>query len=164
MNHLGNLSYRYRAVPDHPSHGLYHNMRRSYGDEIKRAKERHWKDFLESVSGNELWTAHQYVSSPVGDGGKACIPTLKTVSGDGTRNDVSTNEEKGDVLHQLFFPERPPGSHIPHEPLYPDRIRYSFRPSLTQLCQCIARLHPQKVPGQDGIPNIVLKESLRGHR
>src|SRR6266481_6815023 len=85
---------------------------------------------------------------------------LKTVSGDGTRNDVSMNEEKGNVLRQLFFPERPPGSHIPHEPLYPDRIRYSFQPSLMQLCQCIARLHPHKVPGQDGIPNVVLKESL----
>src|SRR6266481_890125 len=85
---------------------------------------------------------------------------LKTVSGDGTRNDISTNEEKGNVLHQLLFPERPPGSHILHELLYPDRIRYSFRPSLTQLCWCIARLHPHKVPGQDGIPNIVLKELL----
>src|SRR6266481_3766608 len=35
MNCLGNLSYRYRAVPDHPSHGLYHNTRCSYGDKIK---------------------------------------------------------------------------------------------------------------------------------
>src|SRR6266481_1474502 len=100
------------------------------------------------------------MSSPVGDSGKARIPTLKTVSVDGTRNDVSTNEEKGDVLHQLFFPEWPPGSHIPHEPLYPNRIRYSFWPSLTQLHWCISRLSPHKVLGQDSIPNVVLKESL----
>ena len=34
MNQLGSLLYRYRAIPDHPSHNLYHRTRCSYGDEI----------------------------------------------------------------------------------------------------------------------------------
>ena len=35
-----------------------------------------------------------------------------------------------------------------------------FRLSSAQLRRCVARLSPYKAPGDDGIPNIVIKESL----
>jgi len=35
-----------------------------------------------------------------------------------------------------------------------------FRLSMAQLRCCVARLTPHKAPGEDGIPNVVLKESL----
>ena len=31
---------------------------------------------------------------------------------------------------------------------------------MTQLRRCVARLSPYKAPGEDGIPNVVIKESL----
>ena len=126
----------------------------------KRAKEQHWKTFLESIVGKDLWTAHQYTVGPIGDGGKAHIPTLKVTSEDGTIRDVSSNKEKSRVLHHIFFPGKPVGNHTLPDPEYPNRVNYSFCPSMAQLRQCIVRLSPHKAPGQDSIPNVVLKELL----
>ena len=74
MNHFASMSYRYRAVTDHPSHSQYTDSRNKYGLEIKRAKKRHWDVFLEELNGNDLWMAQRYATSPAGDGGKAHIP------------------------------------------------------------------------------------------
>ena len=41
---------------------------------------------------------------------------------------------------------------------YPCRIKYKFRLTETQLRRQISQLRPHKAPGDDGIPNVVLKE------
>ena len=74
MNRLASQAYKFRAVDEHPAHGAFKNARTEYGVAIKRAKEQHWQSFLEEITGTELWTAHRYVTSPIGDGGKARIP------------------------------------------------------------------------------------------
>ncbi len=160
MNCLGSQSYKYRVVTDHPVHEAYRVTRGHYGDKIKYTKKEHWRTFLEGIKGKELWAAHRYMASPVGDGGKARIPTLKVVGSDGATEDVATNEGKSAALCRIFFPEKPAVSLVPSEPDYPDRVDYTFRLSMAQLRRCIARLRPHKAPGEDGIPNAVLKEVL----
>jgi len=76
MNCSAGQSYWFWAVSYHPSHEEYKGVRVEYSNTIKRAKESHWRSFLEELTGMELWTAHRYVTNPVGDGGKARIPTL----------------------------------------------------------------------------------------
>ena len=61
---------------------------------------------------------------------------------------------------KVFFPKHPADNLVPPDPDYPCRVEYIFRLSVAQLHRCIARLSPYKAPREDGIPNIVIKESL----
>ena len=99
------VSYRYQAVADHPSHSQYTDSRNKYGLEIKRAKKQHWDAFLEELSGNDLWTAQHFTTSPAGDGGKAHIPTLKVPDGVNHMKSITTNEEKSLAFSEIFFPK-----------------------------------------------------------
>ena len=85
---------------------------------LKHAKEHHWKGFLEEVTGAELWTAHRFITSPVGDGGKARIPSLQVAEEDGVVRSVTSNEEKGAVFCCMFFPEKPTEPLVPPDPEY----------------------------------------------
>jgi len=73
---------------------------------------------------------------------------------------MTSNEEKGTMFCHMFFPEKPADSLIPLDAEYPDHMNYSFRASLEQLRRCTAKLSPHKAPGEDGIPNVVLKELM----
>src|ERR1700723_4440396 len=44
-NKLSSVSYKFRAVPDHPSHEQHRVVRNQYGDAILRAKDEHGVDF-----------------------------------------------------------------------------------------------------------------------
>ena len=104
--------------------------------------------------------AQRYATSPVGDGGKAHIPTLKVTNDVGHTRSITMNKEKSSIFSQIFFPKRPIDNHVPPDPDYPHRVDYSFRLSMAQLHRCVARLSPYKATGEDGIPNVVIKESL----
>ena len=56
-NRLSSLSYRYRALPDHPSHEEHRKARNCYSDEIWKAKQDHWNDFLEHAGTTDIWVA-----------------------------------------------------------------------------------------------------------
>ena len=59
----------------------------------------------------------------------------------------------------MFFPAKPVGVLVLPDADYPTRVK--FWPSLAQLQCCVTRLCPHKAPGEDGIPNVVIKESLK---
>src|SRR6266481_2755241 len=160
MNHSAGQSYRFQAVSNHPSHEEYKRVRVKYGNAIKWAKESHWRSFLEELTGMELWTAHRYVTNLVGDGGKARIPTLQVAGTNSLIRSVVSNEEKSEALSCLFFPVKLAESFVPPEAIYPDHVAYDFQLSVEQLRHCIAKLAPHKAPGEDGILNVVLKESI----
>ena len=159
MKQLVSQAYKFHVVEDHPLHSAFKDACTEYGVAIKWAKEQHWKN-LEEITGMELWTAHQYVTNPIGDRGKARIPTLWTKELDGTVSSIASNEEKGVVLCHMFFPAKPAHSLIPPGAEYLEHVAYQFQPSLAQLKCCVSRLSPHKAAGDDGIPNVVLKESL----
>ena len=73
---------------------------------------------------------------------------------------ISTNDEKGDMFGHIYFPTQLADDQVPVHAKYPDWVCYKFRLTMTQLCHCIARLRPYKAPGEDGIPNVVIKESF----
>ena len=60
----------------------------------------------------------------------------------------------------MFFLAKPVGVLVLPDVDYPTWVKYSFQPSLAQLRCCVMRLGPHKAPGEDGIPNVVIKESL----
>ena len=133
LNCLNNESYRYRALANHPSHAAHKSIRNEYGEAIKRAKEQHWQDFLEHADGPTIWAANCYISNPTGDGGRQRIPTLKVTTSGGMLSEVATNEEKGAVLCQLFFPPKPAEAATPQDSRYPPRVKYKFNLSEDQL-------------------------------
>ena len=104
---------------DHPAHGALKDIRNKYSDAIKHAKTQYWQDFLEVVQGPDIWTANRYISSPAGDGGRQCIPTLKVTQVDSTTSEVTTNEEKAAAFHRSFFPPKPTVIGVPNNPEYP---------------------------------------------
>ena len=77
---------------------------------------------------------------------------------DNATTEVSTNEDKAATFHRCFFPPKPSTSSLPASPEYPPQINYKFRLLEVQLRHQISRLRPFKVPGEDGIQNVVLKE------
>ena len=107
-----------------------------------------------------IWLANGYLSNPATDGGRSRIPLLETVNADGTVHRAETNEDKSHALASAFFPPKPATSQVPSSHNYPRSIAYQFRLHEAQLWHHISKLKPHKAPGDDGIPNIVLKESV----
>ena len=142
MNRLGGTSYKYCAIADHLSHSQYKEIWNKYGSAIKQAKKQHWDDFLEGLSGKDLWMAQQYATWLVGDSGKAHIPTLKVTNDHEHTKSVTTNKEKSAVFSQIFFPKCLADDLVPPDPDYLCRVEYIFGPSMAQLHRCVARLSP----------------------
>lgn len=158
LNRLSGLSYRYRAVEGHSSHGELDKVRKRYASEIDKAKSEHWTEFLEEAMERELWIANKYVTNPTGDGGKTRIPTLKVVRPDGTRTEAITNQEKAELFVGLMFPKPPDNASVPADFVYPESVPSSGEITEEQLRRNISKLSPFKACGTDGIPNVVLKK------
>ena len=118
-NKLSSTSYKYRAIPDHPSHEQHRIIHNQYGEQILKAQQQHWADFLEEAEEHELWIANKYISNPTGNGGKMRIPSLQSIRPDGTHDTVSSNEEKAAILVKQFFPPPPTTSTVPANHVYP---------------------------------------------
>ena len=76
LNKLRVISYRFRAMTNHPSHRETKMLSNKYGEEILSAKRQHWVSYLEDMLASDIWTANKYLRDPVGDGGTPRIPTL----------------------------------------------------------------------------------------
>jgi hypothetical protein len=77
LNRLRTVSFRYRALADHPSHKELRLRSNQYREAIIQAKRHHWYNYLEEMTAADLWTANKFIREPVGDGGCHRIPTLK---------------------------------------------------------------------------------------
>ncbi len=105
----------------------------------------------------DIWTAHRYINVPASDGGKTHIPDLISTT-DGQQHKANTNESKGSLLANTFFPPHPEDkpTHSDNNPVKPvckmDRIQTD------QIKRQIQRLKPFKAPGPDGILNVVLNK------
>lgn len=121
---------------------------------IIEAKQKHWTDYLEEASAKDLWTVNRYLKELVGDGSKSYIPMLRVNEEDGTASEITTNEEKAEVLHkpaQLTVP----ANYIYLVPLpLPDDI------TKDQIQRHVKALSPYKASSPDGIPNIVLQKMV----
>ena len=107
VNRLNRIAYQFRAIPDHPSHRASKVARNRLADEIFMAKKDHWRNWLEEMSSDDLWTAHRYINSPQSDGGHTRIPTLNVKTTEGINVTATSNEEKGELLAKTLFPPPP---------------------------------------------------------
>ena len=55
---LSDLSYKFRAMPNHPSHEEHRKFRNRVSEAIYQAKKDHWTQFLEEASQHEIWIAN----------------------------------------------------------------------------------------------------------
>ncbi len=156
LNKLRATSFRFRALTNHPAHAELRTTRNKYGEEILRAKQQHWADFLEEATTNDIWTANRYIKEPVGDGGCPRIPTLKVKGNAGTTQEINDNKDKARHFAETFFPPPPEHSSIPQGYDYPTPIPDPPKASKAQIEEQINKLAPYKAPGPDGIPNIVI--------
>ena len=104
LNRLRATSYKFRALIHHPSHSELRRKSRQYGNEILIAKRKHWTDYLEGMTAQDIWTANKYLKNPVGDGGSPRIPTIRTTNEEGSEVDINDNEDKAKVFATTFFP------------------------------------------------------------
>ena len=103
-----------------------------------------------------VWTAHRYVSGDSTDGGRACIPTLKVHWCNQLTWEVESNADKSTLLQETFFLRLSQEEPEPDEDTYP-APSFHFSPvTNTQIHRIISWLVPYKVPGADGILNLVL--------
>jgi ribonuclease HI len=152
-------SHRLRGLPDHPAHREAKTYANSYGEAITKAKEEHWRAWLEEATEKDIWIANKYLNSPAGDGGKTRIPTLKATGADGEMQEATTNQEKSDMLLNAFFPPPPELTSVPQDYRYPNPKPCYEKITKIQIMRVINGLSPYKAPGLDNIPNVVLKES-----
>ena len=135
----------------------FKEARRKYSREIERIKRNHWRDWLEKASDPDLWTAQRYLNAPASDRSKTRIPDLKFTK-EGQQHSASTNTDKGEILARTFFPDKPKDAQMGNEEetIAPAPVDKMGPITEEQIQRQLTRLKPYKVPGPDGIPNIVL--------
>ena len=86
----------YRRTRNERECAAWRSARDEYRHEIKQAKERTWRQFIEDADERTIWTAKKYLDSlPT----PHYIPTLN--------NTANTNEEKAAEFQANFFPPPP---------------------------------------------------------
>lgn len=151
---LHHLAYKMRGIPLHEE---LKRTKNEYTNLIQETKKQHWQDWLEDIKGNDIWTTNHYVTTPSTDGGKTRIPTLTKQNPDGTVTSATTNEEKSRMIAQALFPSPPLINNVTADFVYPDPIARHVPFTPDQLFKVISNLSGFKVPGPDGICNIVFK-------
>jgi hypothetical protein len=158
INKASHTAYKMRGLPLHPSHNEFKRIRNQYAEEIFKSKKQHWTDWLEEVSGNDIWIANKYITSTPTDGSKTRIPTLSINQPDGSKCEATSNAEKSIALAKSFFPPQPNTSSVPPDFAYPTPVANMTPITSDEIHRNIRKLSPYKAPGPDGICNIVFKQ------
>lgn len=159
-NQIRRQTIIYRHEPDHPSHYELKRANRRLAILIELTRDDYWKGWLRNAAEGDAWTAIKCVTTPYGDGSTANIPAL-TVKNAGQRTIIAqSNEAKGRELAKTFFPPPPPVRPTFDEDSYDEPV-CAYKPiTRAQIRRAISRAKPHKMPGMDGIPNIVYKKMI----
>jgi len=57
-------------VDEDPIHEAFWQARNNYSEAIQTTKAEHWTEWLESLDGEEVWSADWLVMGPASDGGR----------------------------------------------------------------------------------------------
>ncbi|PPR06479.1 hypothetical protein CVT24_002565, partial [Panaeolus cyanescens] len=128
----------------------FRRARNRYTQAIKEEKQRHWEEWLEELDDKEVWIAGKMVGSGGSDGGRTRVPTLRKEDGE----EAATNEEKGKMFFEAFFPKRtaPPA----HDVATHRREKWKYVPTTDEeIDEVIRSLKPYKKSRQDTAPNCV---------
>ena len=154
---LSRKSYMRRALNNDPVHEEFRLARNEYSEAIHAAKTEHWIEWLETLDEEGVWTVNRMATGPASDGGRGRIPTLKVrdpVTKEVIR-EACTNEDKGKLFYQIFFPRRiAPPVPVQREP-YP-QAKWEYEPTTDeQIHRAIRRMKPWKATRSETIPNAV---------
>jgi hypothetical protein len=121
-NKLSNISYKFRHIPDHPSHLEHKSAVKEFKSLLTATKSQNWIDWLENVGQKDVYLANKYILSEPTDFSCSRIPPLQIkVNGiDGLAED---NTSKVDALSQSFFPPPPATSSVPVNAAYPEPLK-----------------------------------------
>jgi hypothetical protein len=159
-NKLSKLSYRLRGIHDHPVHAECKAAERKLSVRIDEVKKKHWEDWLEDATPNDIYLANKYINSKPTDYSNAQIPALKSRNPDTQQEaTVSDNATKAKILAETFFPP-PPESPIIPDTIYPKPLKAKGIFSRNDIRKAVKKLKPFKAPGVDGIHNVVLQECI----
>ncbi|EJD43443.1 hypothetical protein AURDEDRAFT_66469, partial [Auricularia subglabra TFB-10046 SS5] len=89
------------------------------------------------------------------------VPTL--IQKDGTGETVAThktNSEKSEAFYKSFFPAKPDNIDIRPTPPGPHSTEGIKTITREQIRRNVAKLAPYKAPGEDRIPNVILKRCI----
>ena len=124
---LARRSYERWVADEDPIHEVFQQARNNYSEVIRTMKAEHWTEWLESLDGEEVWSANRLVTGPVSDGGRSQVPTLqvKDPTTKVVTREACTNKDKGDLFYQTFFPTRTAlPAPAPTEPYPPAKWEY----------------------------------------
>ena len=155
MNKLGRQAYNRCHDLEHVIHRMHVVAAKNYHKILEQTKRQHWRDWLEKAEDPDIWTAHCLITSQGSDGGKARIPALIYKIGNSEKT-ASRNKEKGSILVKGFFPTKPPIDNALADTKYPKACSCAGKITPEQVSAQLKKLKPYKVPGPNGIPNIVL--------
>jgi hypothetical protein len=159
QNCLSNKSFKFRHLQDHPAHAEYKASTNKFREVMCETRDQDWKDWLESISQQDLYIANKYITSEPTDYSSAWIPTLCTTS-NGLPDLAEDNLAKVAALAESFFPPPPTVSHVPPNQIYPSPLHSPRFFSKRRIWQVIQLLSPYKAPGPDKIPNVVLMKCI----
>ena len=60
-NRASRLHFKWQGYHEHASHEAFKNINKSFAKSIEQAKAEHWKEWIEHVSGDDIWTIHRYM-------------------------------------------------------------------------------------------------------
>jgi ribonuclease HI len=145
-NHLRN---RYRRTQNDADGEEWSDTRKRYKDEIRGAKEKTWKTFVEEADEKSIWTVKKYIDKPPSP---YYIPTI---------NDSASNEGKAAEFANAFFPPPPPAETADiNEATYPEPAPSNPIITINQVRRAINKISSKKAPGPDEIANITLKKTF----
>ena len=155
QNKLSNQSYKFRLIPNHPSHAEHKTAVKEFKALLNDTKKQNWIDWLENVEQKDVYLANKYIASEPTDYSCTRVPPLR-VKINGVDGVAEDNISKVNALSQSFFPPPPVSSSVPPGAIYPKPLKGIRFFSRARIRQVFKTLSPYKAPGQDGIPNVVL--------
>ncbi|KIJ28469.1 hypothetical protein M422DRAFT_270244 [Sphaerobolus stellatus SS14] len=78
-------------------------LQHKYDKAMNKQKALHWKNWVEEITEQMVWTAHKYVTQPSASINTTRIPMLKTSEG----YKASSSKDKAKVLLNTFSPPSP---------------------------------------------------------
>ena len=142
---------RYQRSRDDRDREEWKNRQQQYFGDIKKAKQKTWRNFVEKADEKTIWKVKKYMESvPT----STYIPTLNSYA--------TSNEEKTKEFKEAFFPPPPPANlmDIRETVEYPESVACSSHITMHQLQKAVDKTAPDKAAGPDEISNRVLKESF----
>jgi ribonuclease HI len=159
QNRLSNKAFKLRHLRDHPVHAEYKASANKFKEVMRETRDQDWKDWLESISQQDLYIANKYISSEPTDYSSARIPSLRTTT-NRLPDIAEDNLTKATALTGSFFPPPPANSHVPPGQIYPTPLRGPRFFPRSRIRQVVKLLSPFKALGPDKIPNVVLMKCI----